>query len=83
MITADELQNSLLLIDHHVEDALEALANGEDDIVDASMRDIKEVTEELRSYLPQKYASALEDAEAPNDQDVADIADIADGLGEI
>jgi len=78
MITADELQNSLLLIDHHVEDALEALANGEDDIVDASMRDIKEVTEELRTYLPAKYASALE--EVPNEQAVADIAD---GLGEL
>ena len=76
MITADELQNNLLLIDHHINDALEAIEAGEDDIVDASLRDIKEVTAELRSYLPERYAATLDEP----DQDIGDIADEVEDL---
>ena len=76
MITADELQNSLLLIDHHVEDALEAMEVGEDEIIEASLQDIKEVTAELRTYLPERYALALSE---PN-EDIGSIADEVEDL---
>ena len=72
MITADELQNNLLLVDHHVDDALEAIETGDDDIVEASLNDIKEVTAELRSYLPERYARALD---GPAGEDIDNIAD--------
>ena len=72
MITADELQNNLILIDHHVDDAIEAMSTGDDDIIEASLRDIKEVTAELRSYLPERYAGAMEGSD---EQDIGDIAD--------
>ena len=71
MITAAELQNSLLLIDQHVDGVIEAIEVGEDDIVEATLRDIKEVTADLRSYLPERYARAG----GPNEQDIGSIAD--------
>jgi len=67
MITASELQSSLQLIDHHVEDAIAAMGSGEEDILEASLRDIVEITEELRSYLP-------------GNQDIGEIADGVEAL---
>lgn len=77
MITADELQNNLLLIDHHVDDAVEAIEAGEDEIVEAIIKNIKEVTAELRGYLPERYIRALD---GPGAEDIGNIADEVDEL---
>lgn len=77
MITADELQNTLLLIEHQIGGALEALEAGEDEIVEATLKDIKEATVELRSYLPERYTGP---PDGPNEQDIGDIAQEVDEL---
>lgn len=55
-MTADVLQNHLILISHHVNDALEALESGDDSIVEASLTDINEIVDELKEYLPEDLA---------------------------
>ena len=75
MITADELQNNLMLIENHINDALEALITGEDDIIEANLRDIRDTASELRSYLPERCSAISEDVES--------IGNIADGVDEL
>lgn len=75
MITADELQSNLQLIDHHVDSVCEALEVGEDDIIEASLEGIKELTAELRSYLPERYALTVQPDE--------NIDTIADGVEDL
>lgn len=60
MIPADVLQNNLILIAHHVDDALEALDDGDDTIVEASLKDIGEMVDELKAYLPKELALEVE-----------------------
>ena len=60
MIPADVLQNHLILIAHHVDDALEALEDGDDTIVEASLEDIREIVGELKAYLPKDLALEVE-----------------------
>ena len=60
MIPADVLQNNLILIAHHVNDALEALESGDDSIVEASLVDINEMVDELKAYLPKELAMEVE-----------------------
>ena len=65
MIPADVLQNHLLLIEHHVNDCLEALETGDDSIVEASLTDINEIIDELKDYLPKELATEVEAKEMP------------------
>lgn len=51
-ITLDQLQNEILLIAHHVEDAEEALKEGDLDYIQRSLTDIKEVAKRLGEFLP-------------------------------
>jgi hypothetical protein len=74
MIAADVLQNHLILISHHVNDALEALENGEDTIVEASLTDIGELVDELKSYLPESLALEVEAKEMGMQSRVEEIA---------
>ena len=74
MIPADILQNNLILIEQHVEEALEALENGDDSIIEASLSDIREMTDELKAYLPKNLALEIEAKEMGMDSLVEDIA---------
>lgn len=74
MIAADVLQNHLILISHHVNDALEALENGEDTIVEASLTDIGELVSELKSFLPESLSLEVEAKEMGMQSRVEEIA---------
>jgi len=74
MIPADVLQNHLILIAHHVDDALEALENGDDSIVEASLEDIREIVEELKAYLPKNLALEVEAKEMGMDSLIEEIS---------
>ena len=74
MIPADVLQNDLILISHHVDDALEALEDGDDSVVEASLTDINEIVDELKAYLPKELAAEIEAKEMGMDSMVEEIA---------
>jgi hypothetical protein len=74
MIPADVLQNDLILISHHVDDALEALEDGDDSVVEASLTDINEIVDELKAYLPKELAVEIEAKEMGMDSMVEEIA---------
>jgi len=74
MIPADILQNDLILISHHVNDALEALEGGDDTVVEASLTDINEIIDELKAYLPKELAVEIEAKEMGMDSMVEEIA---------
>ena len=59
-MSADELQNNLILINHHADDALEALQSGKVEVLEASLRDIKEIVEKMKVKLPQRLATQVE-----------------------
>ncbi|MCK9557022.1 MAG: hypothetical protein M0R50_03145 [Candidatus Cloacimonetes bacterium] len=75
MIPLDVLQNHLILISHHVEDAFEALEDGDDSVVEASLRDINEIVDELKDYFPEDLALEVEAKEMGMDSRVEEIAD--------
>lgn len=63
-LTPDELQNELLLLSHHIEDAEEALgalgwADFEVRYVKASLKDMKESLRRLAKKLPNGYRKAI------------------------
>jgi len=74
MIAADVLQNHLILMSHHVNDAMEALENGEDTIVEASLKDIGEIVDELKSFLPKNLFLEAEAKEMGMQSQVEEIA---------
>jgi hypothetical protein len=74
MIAADVLQNHLILMSHHVNDAMEALENGEDTIVEASLKDIGEIVDELKSFLPKSLFLEAEAKEMGMRSQVEEIA---------
>lgn len=75
MIPADTLQNHLILIEQHVEEALEALENSDDSIIEASLEDIRDMVDELKSYLPKNLAMEIEAKEMGIDSRVEEIAE--------
>ena len=75
MIPADLLQNHLLLASQHISEAMEALENGDDAIVEASLADINVIVEELREYLPEDLAFEVEAKEMGMDSRVEEIAE--------
>jgi len=74
MIPADILQNDLILISQHVNDALEALEGGDDAVVEASLTDINEIVDELKAYIPKELALEIEAKEMGMDSMVEEIA---------
>jgi hypothetical protein len=60
MITPDQLQNEIIGISHHVEDALEAMGTKEYDIVEGSLIDIKEAVSRLKKFLPPDEINEIE-----------------------
>jgi hypothetical protein len=74
MIPVDVLQNDLILISHHVDDALEALEDGDDSVVEASLTDINEIVDELKAYLPKELAMEIEAKEMGMNSMVEEIA---------
>lgn len=74
MIPVDVLQNDLILISNHVDDALEALEDGDDSVVEASLTDIKEIVGELKSYIPKELAIEIEAKEMGMGSMVEEIA---------
>jgi hypothetical protein len=74
MIPVDILQNHLILISHHIEDGLEALENGDDSIIEASLTDINEIVDELKDYLPKELATEVEAKEMGMSSRVEEIA---------
>ena len=74
MIPVDVLQNDLILVSNHVDDALEALEDGDDSVVEASLTDIKEIVGELKSYIPKELAIEIEAKEMGMGSMVEEIA---------
>lgn len=60
-ISSNDLENELLLIVHHVEDACEGLDKGDTDYTKNSLKDIKESLVRLISKLPQNKINDIED----------------------
>ena len=52
MITSDQLQNELIVIAHHVEDAMKGLGEGDTDYVKRALIDINEAVARLKKFLP-------------------------------
>ena len=74
MIPANILHDNLLLLAHHVDDAQEALEEGDDAVIEDSLTDMKEIIEELVSYLPKNLAIELEAQEMGLSSRVEEIA---------
>jgi hypothetical protein len=74
MIPLDVLQNNLILISHHAGDALQALEDGDDTVVEASLTDIQETVDELKAYLPKDLSREIEAKEMGMDSLVEEIA---------
>jgi hypothetical protein len=74
MIPLDVLQNNLILISHHTSDALQALEDGDDSVVEASLTDIQETVDDLKAYLPKELSREIEAKEMGMDSLVEEIA---------
>lgn len=74
MIPLDELQNHLILLSHHIDDAREALEDGDDTIIEASLDDMEEIIGELKAYLPEGLAQEVEAKEMGMDSNMEEIA---------
>jgi hypothetical protein len=74
MIPLDELQNHLILLSHHIDDVREALEDGDDTIIEASLDDMEEIIGELKAYLPEGLAREVEAKEMGMDSNVEEIA---------
>ena len=59
-LTADQLQNELLIIAHHLDDIDEGLKDKDIDYVKKSLHDIREVIERLGGFLSKEQAAELE-----------------------
>ena len=58
-MTTDQLQDELLLLGHHLEDAEKALASGKSEIVTSSLGDMKESLHRLAMMLNPKARSEI------------------------
>ena len=67
-LTPDQLQNELIVIGHHVQDALEGLEEGDVEYAKNSLHDIGEAVARLKEFLP------------PDDVDASEIERIAGEL---
>ena len=74
MIPADVLQNSLILIEQRVDDCIEAVEDGDDSVLEAGLSEMREVIEELKSYMPASLAAEIEAKEMGMDSNVEEIA---------
>ena len=74
MIPADVLHDNLLLLEHHIADAQEALEEGDNDVLEASLTDMQEIVEELETYLPKNLAIEIEAKEMGMSSSVEEIA---------
>lgn len=52
MIKPDQLQNELIVIAHHVEDAMKGLEQGDTSYVKKALLDINEAIARLKGFLP-------------------------------
>jgi len=59
-LTEDSLQNELILIAHHLDDAEEGMGNDDLDYARASLRDIREVVGRLKKYLSADLAGGVD-----------------------
>ncbi len=58
--TPDKIQNELLIIAHHVEDALKGIGEGDLDYVKKSLYDISEVVSRLKKDLPPNFKAEID-----------------------
>jgi hypothetical protein len=58
-LTEDELQNQLILIVHHLDDAEEGMKDGDLDYAKASLKDIREVVDHLKGFLSPAVAEEV------------------------
>jgi hypothetical protein len=74
MIPADVLQNSLILIEQHVDDCTEALEEGDDSVLEAGLTEMREIIDELKAYMPASLAMEIEAKEMGMDSNMEEIA---------
>jgi soluble cytochrome b562 len=60
-LTEDELQNQLILIVHHLDDAEEGMKKGDLDYAKASLKDIREVVDHLKQFISPALADEVGD----------------------
>jgi len=60
MINQDQLQNELIVIAHHVEDALKGLDQGDLEYTKKGLHDIKEAVDRLKKFLGGPLPSEIE-----------------------
>lgn len=58
--TPDKIQNELIIISHHVEDALKGIGEGDFDYVKKSLLDIMEVVDRLKKDLPSNLSHEID-----------------------
>ena len=59
MITPDQLQNELIVIAHHVEDAIKGIDEKDFEYTKKSLHDITEVVDRLKSMLPPDLGNEI------------------------
>ena len=74
MIPANVLFENLVLLEHHIGDAQEAMEEGDNDVLDASLSDMHDIIDELKSYLPKGLALEVEAREMGIPDDMEEIA---------
>jgi hypothetical protein len=58
-LTSDKLQNELILIIHHLDDAEEGIKENDLDYIKASLHDIREVVDRLSRVLSPEHAQNI------------------------
>jgi hypothetical protein len=87
-ITDDQLQNELILINHHLSDMEEGLADGDTDYVQRGIDDVREIITRLNSMLPSQLQGELSRTDdegnegESNDENDENIEHTADGEDE-
>jgi hypothetical protein len=64
----DQMQNEMLTIKHHVEDALEACQSGQKEMVAGSLQDVLDSIERMKEFLPPEMASELDRMSHENEE---------------
>jgi hypothetical protein len=68
-LTSDKLQNELLLIVHHLDDADEGIKEDDLDYVKASLHDIREVVDRLSRVLSPEHARNIQAARVMDEEE--------------
>jgi hypothetical protein len=68
-LTSDKLQNELILIIHHLDDADEGINEDDLDYVKSSLRDIREVVDRLSRVLSPEHAQNIAAVRTMDEED--------------